>query len=108
MAYITKEEVKTIRTGLKKRFPSMKFSVRLKDSQMVNVSVVRCTEKDFGRLGAVQDSSLTYSEKPLAMAIMGIINIGNFDDSDPQTDYHSVGFYVDLRLGTYDKDCIVA
>lgn len=32
-----------------------------------------------------------------------ILNEGNFDNSDPQTDYFHVGWYVDVNIGRWDK-----
>lgn len=31
------------------------------------------------------------------------LSTGNFDKSDMQTDYHHVGWYVDLQIGRWDK-----
>lgn len=35
--------------------------------------------------------------------ILGALNTGNYDRSDPQTDYFDVGHYVELRVGRWDK-----
>ena len=35
--------------------------------------------------------------------VIPALNVGNFDNSDPMTDYFHVGWYVDVNLGRYDK-----
>ena len=31
------------------------------------------------------------------------MNAENFDKSDPMTDYFHVGYYISVRIGSYDK-----
>jgi hypothetical protein len=33
-----------------------------------------------------------------------VMNDGNFDNSDPMTDYFHVGWYVDINIGKWNKD----
>lgn len=40
--------------------------------------------------------------------IFDSLNMNNFDNSDSQTDYFSVGHYVDVELGKFNKPFIVA
>ena len=35
--------------------------------------------------------------------LMPATNVGNHDNSDPQTDYFDVGWYVDVNIGRWDK-----
>ncbi len=35
--------------------------------------------------------------------IVQALNVGNYDNSDRQSDYFDVGHYVDLNVGAYDK-----
>lgn len=35
------------------------------------------------------------------------MNIGNYDNSDLMSDYHDVGFYVDINIGTYNKPYVL-
>jgi len=35
--------------------------------------------------------------------VMAVMNTGNFDKSDLQTDYFHVGWYVDINLGRWNK-----
>lgn len=36
-------------------------------------------------------------------AIFDVLNDGNWDRSDSQTDYFDVGWYVDIKIGRWDK-----
>lgn len=38
--------------------------------------------------------------------IMPVLNEGNFNHSDSMTDYFHVGWYVDVKIGQYDKPYI--
>ena len=46
-------------------------------------------------------------DNPKALAFLSEVipamNVGNFDNSDPMTDYFHVGWYVDVNLGRWDK-----
>ena len=39
----------------------------------------------------------------LLKIILPILNRGNFDNSDPMTDYFHVGWYTDINIGKWDK-----
>jgi hypothetical protein len=39
----------------------------------------------------------------LLLAIKDIMNDGNWDKSDIQTDYFNVGWYIDINIGQYSK-----
>ena len=41
-------------------------------------------------------------------AIIDALNVVNYDNSDPMTDYFDKGYYIDLNIGTYDKPFEVA
>lgn len=45
--------------------------------------------------------------KECMVALVKAMNDGNFNDSDPMTDYHSVGWYIDINVGKYDKPYVV-
>jgi len=36
-----------------------------------------------------------------------ILNAGNYDNSDAQTDYHDVGFYIRINIGRWDRNYVV-
>ena len=38
--------------------------------------------------------------------VMAVLNEGNHDNSDIQTDFFDVGFYVDIKIGKWDKPYI--
>ena len=48
-----------------------------------------------------------FADNPKALAFLSevipALNVGNFDNSDPMTDYFHVGWYVDVNLGRWDK-----
>jgi hypothetical protein len=35
--------------------------------------------------------------------VLDAMNVGNHDNSEPQTDYFDVGWYVDVNIGQWDK-----
>lgn len=39
--------------------------------------------------------------------VMQVMNDGNWDKSDIQTDYFDVGFYIDINIGQYNKPYIL-
>lgn len=43
------------------------------------------------------------AEKEVMLKILECLNLDNFDNSDPMTDYFHVGHYIDLRIGTWSK-----
>ena len=45
-------------------------------------------------------------ETNILYKINEILNVGNFNNSDVQTDYFSVGWYTDLQVGTWEKPYI--
>tara|TARA_R100000808_G_C2029645_1_gene74076 strand:- start:154 stop:507 length:354 start_codon:yes stop_codon:yes gene_type:complete len=52
-----------------------------------------------------------YADNPEALAffndLMPAMNALNYDNSDVQVDYFDVGYYVRVRIGSYDKHYIV-
>ena len=48
-----------------------------------------------------------FKDNPEALSFLSevipALNVGNFDNSDPMTDYFHVGWYVDVNLGRWDK-----
>jgi hypothetical protein len=49
------------------------------------------------------------NEKALAFLseVIPAMNVGNFDKSDIMTDYFHVGWYIDVKLGRYDKPYVL-
>lgn len=115
MAYITTERVAEIRKELKSAFPTFKFSVTRKHYSTVDVAILAADidllqcENDGKTYAAVNNYWIgeNYKDRPEIKAallkISDIVNNGNFDNSDSQTDYFHVGYYVDISIGRYDK-----
>jgi hypothetical protein len=45
--------------------------------------------------------------KTFIVELIRLMNIGNHDNSDIQTDYFDVGWYKDVNIGTWDKPYVV-
>lgn len=45
----------------------------------------------------------TYQAKDLLEKIVTTMNMGNHDNSDSMTDYVDVGWYVNIKIGTWDN-----
>jgi hypothetical protein len=45
----------------------------------------------------------TGKAKAFLKELMEAANVGNHDNSDPQTDYFDVGFYTSINVGQWDK-----
>lgn len=45
--------------------------------------------------------------KSFLKEVLGAMNGGNHDNSDVQTDYFDVGWYVDVNIGSWDKPYIL-
>lgn len=101
MAYITAEEVKVIRNELKEAFPDFKFSVRKERHSAVIVTIVSGPLKFAnGNEEMINHYHLyQYKHEPILKAMLAIINKKNYDNSDLQSDYFDVGFYVTLQQG---------
>ena len=109
MAYITPEDVKVIRADLK-QFKDFKFTVRVRNYSTVVVTIKKapfkfCDDIKGGRINNYHTCQYDNNEK--LDEILAVVNKKNFDNSDIMTDYHHVGFYVDIRQGTYEKEMIV-
>lgn len=116
MAYMNKEHAATIRNNLKKAFPNFKFSVTIHHHSSINVSLMKSPldfSKEFAEVkhseGYIQVNYYyleRYEHSDTLKKIYDIINEGNHDNSDPQTDYFDVGFYINFNIGQWDKPYI--
>lgn len=111
MAYMTTENVKRIRTELKEKYPNIKFSVRNEDHLAVGIAIM-ASDIDFSDVleGRGHTSINHYwidrnypTHAELFKGIISIANKGNHDNSDLQSDYHDVGWYVHFAIGKWDK-----
>jgi len=115
MAYITSETIKAKREKIKAEFPSSKgwkFSIRGEDHTSIHVTVLASP------FNLVSQSSVCISYglrdkfddrpnvKNALSRLYEIIDEGNFDKSDSQSDYFHVGFYKSIHIGEWQKPCI--
>lgn len=45
-------------------------------------------------------------EKDFLLELKAAMSVGNYDNSDPMTDYFSVGWYIYIHIGRWDKPYI--
>ena len=116
MAYINAEGTKKIRDELKASFPNLKFSVRNDNYSSVNVSIVK-GNLDFSPIDPKAKENYDgrgyqqlnhyylewYNNAEVLKKIREICMRGNHDNSDLQTDYFDVGWYVSINVGKWDK-----
>lgn len=126
MAYITTERIAEIRKEIKATFPGWKFSITRRHYSTVVIAIMsapidliegeQLAQYADGRTPTkyhdvnvhwIEDN---YKDNPLKAQILSkihsIANVGNFDNSDAQTDYFHVGFYVDISIGKWDADFV--
>ena len=116
MAYMSKEHAATIRKNLKVAYPHIKFSVSIHHSMSINVCIMESPLSIADIIGNDKMVNVynnhydinhyylhEYASSDLLKGIYEIINEGNFDESDSQTDYFHVGFYVNMSIGKWDK-----
>ena len=120
MAYINAESTKAIRENLKKAFPSIKFSVKNQHHSTVAISIMASSLelnahtleaiKNYGNASVspywLDQSDYCQETKETLMAIFDIANKGNHNNSDSQSDYFDVGWYVNLEFGQWNKPYI--
>jgi hypothetical protein len=113
MAYLSKEETKRMRDYLKKVFPSKdgwKLSVRNEHSTSVYVKLVKGLFEYDGRYNLSRykgwNDDESANENIFRDIVLEVLEIAspNYDNSDIQTDYFDVGYYINLSIGDYDKE----
>lgn len=108
MAYISPAKVKEIRNNLKAAFPEIKFSVRGDNHTAIRVTILK-SPYDFGMKGNYSDVNhywlheSTLNHRDILEKIVQISNDGNYDESRPEIDYFSVGWYFTLKIGDWDR-----
>lgn len=112
MAYITTEQVATIRKNLAEKFPKKdgwKLSVTREHSQKVQVRIMEApvlfTENEYQQINIFFTES--YINGDLLKEMLDICNRGNHDNSDVQTDYFDVGWHIGLSVGKWDKPFVL-
>jgi len=113
MPYITKEQVKTRRTLLRKLLPDFKLSVRNVDYSTIDVTVLS------GPIDMAPDTTDKYVQvnrfyidehyedlpevKKVLNTILEVANKGNYIESE-DGDYGSIpSFYTRINIGKWDK-----
>ncbi len=128
MAYITAKETRAIKKKLVESFPDFKFSVRNEHHSSVAVTIlsgpVRFNYTEEARRTSASMYNVTSEKEPdylqlnhyylenytnanILHEMYDILNDGNYDNSEPMTDYFDVGFYVNLSMGSWDKPYIL-
>lgn len=120
MAYITSEQVAEKRAEIKKAFPGWKFSITREDYSCIIVKILSAPldfplvndGKAYQQLhGHTFENYFTTTEHPTlaeqcreaVQKISRILQKGNHDNSDSQTDYFDVGWYIHLQIGAWDR-----
>lgn len=107
MAYMSKENAARIRKQLKAQFPEFKFSVRNDNHTAISVSILSgpvlfdTLRPEYSQLNNYYPEN--YENSEILKSMLAIINEGNYDKSDSQTDYFCVGWYVSLNQGQYNR-----
>jgi len=114
MAYLSQEKAKLIKAEIKKQFPKKqgwKFSIRVRHHSTLCVNILSApVEFVEGKTWCSLNNYSSYNHDDIFKKLVGICNgnfLGedesNFNDSDPMTDYFSVGWYVNIEQGSFDK-----
>lgn len=123
MAYMSTENAKRIRDEIKAAFPAKdgwKFSISKDHHLGINVNVMQapidfikeysntfsdahCREKNMQLNHHYLDRNFKGKALKALQQMMQIINKGNHDRSDSQTDYFDVGWYVHLEIGKWNQ-----
>lgn len=121
MANINYAEPKTIATEIrnyvKKNFPSCKFSVTVKNFNVITIALMSAPFEAFTESakqeaeengctlggGSYCSNRLTAEAAEVMNAVTVFVNSLNYDNSDPYTDYFDCGFYAHVNIGKWDK-----
>lgn len=123
MAYVTAKQCTQTREALKEAFPTWRFAVK-KDHGTISVSILAGPinfvdaifsdqDKKFGRHGVnIYWISDHYKQWPMIqdalLKIVAIIKYGTdhqyYNNSDVQTDYFDTAFYINLTIGSSNKE----
>lgn len=123
-AYVSKEKMKQVQTEIKEAYPEYKFSIKKKHYSTVDIAILsgplelitknNKKPEDYGyRYEQVNPFWIEehYKDSPeiseFLQGVVSIANKGNHNNSDLMTDYHDVGFYINLSIGDWDKPYVV-
>lgn len=116
MAYFSQDDKKKIAPIVKKVLAKhgLKGSLSVRHNSTV-VLTVKSGKIDFGlQLGEVDVNQYWYKEHyegndaaiNFFNEMFPVLNTGNYDNSDIQTDYFDRGFYCDLKIGRWGQSYI--
>lgn len=124
MAYITTEKVRNIRNELKREFTNLKFSVKRVNHSKVSITI-KSGDLDFIGDYKIDSSDIIgdyivvsryhyekdFKDSEILRALEKINQIaygqGYYDNSDSMTDYFDTAYYVDIKIGDWDKPYIL-
>jgi len=113
----TKEIAKKIRSQVKEKYPTCKFSVATK-SESINIALMEAPfevflpehrkQKQYQQLNQYHlteeyNDDLTPNALACMKAVNEIVKVYRYDNSDPMIDYFETNFYYDLDIGKWDK-----
>jgi hypothetical protein len=114
MAYMSQEQKAKIVVELKKVIPKdWKWSVSVEHRSTIVLTISKAPVD----LNAMAPHGLNEYHLDLNFSgelletfkkIRAALNLDNFDNSDPMTDYFHVGHYVNIRIGKWNKPFIFA
>ena len=117
MAYMNSEKKAKIAAALKvalKAYPTVKYSLSVQNHSSITCRIKQGPKSlDPEGKGYVSvnvywiDSHYDGETAKILNTINGCLNLDNFNDSDSQSDYFSVGHYVHIEIGQWDKPYIV-
>ena len=110
MAYISKQQVKETRDKLR-LFKGFKFSVTRTHYSSINVAILSAPIElrndithEYEQVNQYHIDSRDNKESiDFLNSVHDIVNAGNYNNSDVQSDYFDVGFYVSMSIGKWDK-----
>lgn len=113
MAYFNKEMKKKLAPAVKAVFKkyNMKGSLAV-DNYSTFVVNLKSGEIDFGK-DNIQVNHYWISEhftgkaRDFLLELVAAMNVGNYNNSDIQTDYFDVGWYISINVGRWDKPYVV-
>ena len=118
MAYISQEQKKAMQAELKKIKPKgWRWSLSVQNYSKVTLTIQKGAKELAIREGVQKDHRTLPHHHYISQCFDGelldlmqkvyaILNDGNHDNSDPQTDYFDVGWYVSVQVGKWNKPYI--
>ena len=116
MAYMNQEKKRKINEALKRVVPKdWKYSLRVRNHLAIVMTIYSAPVDLIGKLYDTDRTDIEVNpywaekhlkecvEKQIILKALECLNLDNFDNSDPMTDYFHVGHYVELRIGAWDK-----